>query len=174
VTAGSHEIGAPFDRYRDIVRPEWIDYNGHLNVGYYGVVFDYATDEWLDALGLDRAHRDNHRVTTFTLEAHFTYQREVLEGDALRFTTQLLAFDEKRIHYVHCMYREKDGVLSATNELMSLHVSEETRRGAPMHPTVLERLQHVERAHSALPAPAEVGRRIGLRGKSTTATKPRS
>lgn len=162
------QLGAPFDRYRDVVRPEWIDYNGHMNVGYYGVVFDFATDEWLDFLGLDARHREEHRVTTFTLEAHFTYQREVLEADRLRFTTQLLGFDEKRIHYLHRMFRETDGVLSATNELMSLHVSEETRRGAPMHPAVIEQLERVEPAHAALAVPAEIGRSIGLRAGRAT------
>ena len=157
-----------FDAYRDVVRPEWIDYNGHLNVGYYGVVFDYATDEWLDHLGLDTPHRTQHRVTTFTLEAHFTYQREVVEGDRLRFTTRLLAFDEKRIHYLHRMYREADGVLAATNELMSLHVSVDTRRAAPMHETVQSRLAQAQASHAASPTPDEVGRVMGLGSRATT------
>src|SRR2546425_10342096 len=64
------ELQAPFDRYRDHVRPEWIDGNGHMNVGYYLVVFDYATDEFLSWVGLDARHRREHRVTTFCLEAH--------------------------------------------------------------------------------------------------------
>lgn len=161
-------VEAPLCLHRGVIRPEWIDYNGHMNVGYYGVVFDYATDEWLDFVGLDRRHRDVQRVTTFTLEAHFTYQREVLEGERLRFTTQLLGYDEKRIHYLHRMFRESDGVLSATNELMSLHVSEETRRATPMHPAVLSQLARIEPAHAALATPVEAGRVIGLRVKSTT------
>jgi acyl-CoA thioester hydrolase len=160
---------APFDRYRDIVRPEWIDHNGHMNVGYYGVVFDYATDAWLDFLGLDRRHRAEHGVTTFTLEAHFTYQHEVVEGDTLRFTTQLLGFDEKRIHYLHRMFRAQDGVLAATNELMSLHVSADTRRGAPMHADVLERIVRVDRTHAALTRPVEAGRTISLRARAPAA-----
>lgn len=157
-----------FDSYRDFVRPEWIDYNGHLNVGYYGVVFDRATDAWLDSLGLDGAHRARERVTTFTLEAHFTYQKEVVEGDALHFTTQLLAYDEKRIHYFHRMYRETDGALSATNELMSLHVSEKTRRAAAMHAGVLAALASCEDQHARLERPAEAGRIMGLAVRATT------
>ena len=156
---------APFDGYRDVVRPEWIDYNGHLNVGYYGVVFDLATDAFFDSLGFDSEHQREHRVATFTLEAHFTYQREVLEGEALRFTTQLLGHDEKRIHYLHRMWRGRDGVLSATNELVSLHVSRATRRAAPMHASVQERLDRVAEAHAALPPPPEIGRIMGLSTK---------
>ena len=159
---------APFETYRDVVRPEWIDHNGHMNVGYYGVVFDHATDAWLSHLGLDPEHRRVHRVTTFSLEAHFTYQREVVEGDRLRFTTQLLAHDAKRIHYFHRMLRESDGVLAATNEIMSLHVSEDTRRGAPMHAAVLQRIAVVDALHARLPAPAEAARVIGLRSGATT------
>src|SRR2546428_654047 len=62
-------IPAPFDVYRDVVRPEWIDHNGHMNMGYYLVAFDLATDEWLRYVGLDEAYREAHRVTTFCLEA---------------------------------------------------------------------------------------------------------
>ena len=71
---------APFDEFRDVVRPAWIDENHHLNMGYYVVVFDFATDAWLDHLGLDRAHKTSQGVTTFTLEAHINYLREVGEG----------------------------------------------------------------------------------------------
>ena len=72
---------APFDDYRAVVRPEWIDDNGHLNMGYYVVVFDYATDAWLDHLGLSASERERMGVATFTLESHVNYLREVLEDD---------------------------------------------------------------------------------------------
>src|SRR6266508_4534512 len=86
-----------------VVRPEWIDNIGHMNMGYYLVVFDLATDEWMRRVGLDAAHRRAREVTTFCLEAHVTYHREVREGDPLRFTTRLLAHDTKRMHYIHEM-----------------------------------------------------------------------
>ncbi|MGH7354712.1 MAG: thioesterase family protein [Candidatus Rokuibacteriota bacterium] len=156
------DIEAPFDRYRDVVRPEWIDHNRHMNMGYYLVVFDFATDEFLSWVGLDAAHRHAQQVTTFCLEAHVTYHREVGAGDPLRFTTQLLAHDEKRIHYIHSMYHAAEGYLAATNELMSLHVAEVARRGAPMAPTVLDRLARIQKAHDALPRPPQAGRTIGL------------
>ena len=156
------DIEAPFDRYRDVVRPDWVDHNRHMNMGYYLVVFDFATDEFLSWVGLDAAHRHAQQVTTFCLEAHVTYHREVGAGDPLRFTTQLLAHDAKRIHYIHAMYHAAEGYLAATNELMSLHVSEATRRGAPMAPTVLDRLARIQKAHDALPRPPQAGRTIGL------------
>ena len=83
-------------------------------------------------VGLDDAHRREHDVTTFCLEAHVTYHREVRSGDPLRFTTVLLGHDAKRLHYIHAMYHATEGFLASTNELMSLHVSQATRGAAPM------------------------------------------
>lgn len=156
------DITVPFDAYRDVVRPAWIDHNQHMNMGYYLVVFDYATDEFLAWVGLDAEHRRQHAVTTFCLEAHVTYHREVRAGDPLRFTTLLLGHDAKRLHYFHAMYHAEEGYLAASNELMSLHVSERTRRGAAMAPEILARLARIQAAHDALPRPPQAGRRIGL------------
>jgi len=162
------DIAAPFDAYRDVVRAEWIDNNQHMNMGYYVVVFDLATDEFLRWVGLDEAHRRERRVTTFCLEAHVTYHREVRAGDPLRFTTLLLAHDAKRIHYFHEMYHATRGYLAATNELMSLHVSEVTRRGAPMAPEILARLARIQKAHDELSRPPQAGRAINLAAHPTT------
>ncbi len=158
-------IVAPFDRYRAVVKPEWIDENGHMNMGYYVVVFDKATDEWLDYIGLDLAFKEANDVTTFSVESHVTYQREIGEGDPLRFTTQLFGFDAKRIHYAHEMYHAEEGFLASTNELMSFHVSNETRRSAPMAPEIQARLAEIQTAHEKLPIPSYVGRVIGLKAK---------
>ena len=133
-----------------------------MNMGYYVVAFDLATDEFFRWVGLGAEHRRERGVTTFCLEAHVTYNREVRAGDPLRFTTRLVAHDAKRIHYIHEMYHAQEGYLAATNELMSLHVSESTRRSAPMAPEVLDRLARIQAAHDALPRPPQVGRTIGL------------
>jgi acyl-CoA thioester hydrolase len=173
---GSSTRTAPFDRYRDVVRPEWIDENDHMNMGYYVVVFDLATDAWLDHIGLDRAHKQSHSVTTFTLESHTCYLRELRCGDPLRFTTLLLGFDHKRIHYIHEMWHADRHYLAATNELMSLHVSQTTRRTAPIAPQVVSRLESLHIVHSRVAPPVAAGRRIGLderpRNESTRNESP--
>jgi acyl-CoA thioester hydrolase len=152
----------PFDGYRDLVRPEWIDENQHMNMGYYVVVFDHATDAWLDHVGLTAEHKEAHGVSTFTLESHVLYLRELREGDPLRFTTRLLDYDEKRIHYLHEMHHGTGHFLASTNELMSLHVSRGARRATPMAEAVLERLAELAEAHGRLPPPPQAGRHIGL------------
>ena len=153
-------VPAPLEIYRAVVEPDWIDYNGHMNVAYYVLVFDRATDAFLDYLGLDEALRNATGSSTFSVEAHITYQREVAEGDPLRFTTQLLGYDQKRIHYIHHMYHAAEGYLAATIEWMSLHIDLEQRRVAPLPPAVMARLAEVLAAHQALPLPDEVGRVI--------------
>ena len=166
-------IPTPFDQFRATVQPDWIDHNGHLNMGFYMVVFDFATDEFMDFIHLTRPHRKDRQVTTFTLEGHITYNQEIGEGEPMRFTTQLLDFDEKRFHYIHHMYHGTEGYLAATNELMSLHVSLETRRSTPMQPEILDRLDVIKSAHASLPANPYTGRLIGLKAKATT-TSPQS
>ena len=159
--------GHLLDTHRDIVKPEWSDHIGHFNMGYYLVVFDRATDAFLHQVGLTAELREGTGATTFTLEAHVNYLNELHEGDPLRFTTRLLGFDHKRIHYFHEMYHATEGYLAATNELMSLHVNHSTRRSAPMAVEVTRCLEEILEAHEPLPLPEQVGRRIGLERRPT-------
>lgn len=154
---------ALLELHTEIVRPEWIDYNGHMNVAYYLLAFDHATDAFLDYLGIGQDYLRQAHHSTFTLEGHITYDREVKEGDPLRFTTRLLDYDRKRIHYFHCMYHATKGYLASTNEMLTLHVSMQTRRSAPLPEALLQKLEKLLGAHRKLPVPAQVGRRIGIR-----------
>ena len=130
-------------------------------------MFDRATDAFLHQVGLTAELREGTGATTFTLEAHVNYLNELREGDPLRFTTRLLGFDHKRIHYFHEMYHATEGYLAATNELMSLHVNHSTRRSAPMAMEVTRCLEEILEAHEPLPMPEQVGRRIGLERRPT-------
>ncbi|MEO9900618.1 thioesterase family protein [Nisaea sp.] len=145
------------------VQPEWVDYNGHMNVGYYVVAFDKATDALLDHLGIGASYREECDASVFVLEAHLTYDREVMLGDGLRFSTQILDHDAKRMHVFHRMYHADEGYLAATNELMIMHIDLKTRRSSPFSKTVLERLQDLKRDHDALPKPDAAGRVIAIR-----------
>lgn len=153
-------IDAPLELYRDEVRPEWIDYNGHMNVAYYVLAFDYATDAFFDHIGLDDSYRAKSANSTFAVEAHLTYQREVAEGDPLRFTTQLLGFDDKRLHFVHRMYHAGEGFLAATSEWLSLHIDLRVRRVSILPESIKTRLAEIMDSHERLPRPPEAGRVI--------------
>lgn len=153
-------IEAPFDRHRAVVLPEWIDYNGHMNVAFYLLAFDQATDLFFDYLGLDAAHREAAGGSTFAGDIHLTYQRELGEGDALRVTSQLLGFDDKRLRFFQHMVHAEQGFLAATMECLTLYVDLARRKVAPFPPGIAARLEAVFAAHSALPLPAEAGRVI--------------
>lgn len=161
-------IQAPMETLRETVRAEWTDYNGHMNLAYFVLVFDLATDGFYAGFGLgeDYCRRTNH--STFAVESHTAYLAEVHEGAALRCTTQLLGFDAKRMHYFHRMYRTDDGVLAATMELMAVHVDLAVRKVRPMPDDVQDRLGRIFVAHAALERPAQIGRVMqlgGARGK---------
>lgn len=154
-------IAAPLALHEERVRPEWIDYNGHMNVAYYVLAFDHATDTFLDFVGLDHAYRQSTQCSTFAVEAHVTYQQEVKEADPLRITTQLLSCDSKRMHYFHTMYHADEGYRAATLEQLSLHVDLSRRRVAAMPNVLFERVVAVRKAHAGLGRPVEAGRVIG-------------
>src|SRR5689334_23702602 len=86
------------------VLPEWVDYNGHMNVAWYVLAFDHATDALLDWLGLGRAYAESENRSVFVLETHVTYEREVTAGDTLRFRTRLIDHDARRLHVFHEMF----------------------------------------------------------------------
>lgn len=153
---------APLELWREAVRPEWIDYNGHMNVAYYTLVFDHGVDAFFEYVGLGRAYRDSTTGSTFAVEQHITYNREVIEGDELRCTTRLVAFDEKRIHHFHEMYHAADGYLAATTEFLSLHVDLSIRKVTPMPENILARLADLLAAHRTLPPSDNIGRMIGV------------
>ena len=80
------------------VEPQWIDYNGHLNVAYYNVLFDRAVDEVYELLGLGPDYLKQHKHSTMVVEMHVRYLREVHESDPVRGDVQLLDYDAKRMH----------------------------------------------------------------------------
>jgi acyl-CoA thioester hydrolase len=144
------------------VLPEWIDANGHMNLAYYVVLFDQATDVVYEALGVGQAYRDATGNSTFTAETHTLYDREVLVGERVRIVTRLLGVDAKRIHYFHEMFHAEGGHRVAAQELMGLHIDLRVRRVAPFPADLLGRLQAAVQAQAGEPLPEGIGRRIAM------------
>ncbi len=153
---------APLCLHRGSIRPEWIDYNGHMNVAYYVLVFDQGTDALLDYLGMDADYRARTGYSTYVLESHITYERELKAGEAYRVTTQLLDWDAKRLHYFEQLYREIDDTLCATTEIMLMHMDMATVRSTPMPDAVQGQVAALMGAHAGLPRPPQAGRVIGI------------
>jgi acyl-CoA thioester hydrolase len=160
---------APFVSSVMQVEPAWIDYNGHLNMAYYNVLFDRAVDETYELLGCGVAYLEATRHSTFTAEAHVRYLRELHAGDPVRVTFQLLDFDAKRMHYFEQLFHAEEGWLSATSETMVLHVDMTVKKTAPFPEAITAQLARMKAAHAHLPLPEGVGRRIAMPGKADTA-----
>ena len=156
-------LSAALDAGEATVRPEWIDYNGHMNVAYYVLAIDNALDRVFDALGVGEAWVKRTNMSFFVAEAHVTYAREVKEGDRLRFSFQMLGMDAKRLHYFMTMHHAQEGFLSATSEQIALHVDLGARKSAEMAGDVRERFEALMAGHRGLPVPPQAGRVIGIR-----------
>lgn len=146
------------------IEPAWIDYNGHLNMAYYNVLFDRCADEAFALLGMGPKYAEERRLTTYTAEIHVCYVRELHLSDRVTGTFQLLDHDEKRFH-VFQELRHTDGWLAATCEVLTLHVDMNGPRVCPFPPDVLEKMSAMRAAHAGLPVPERAGRSIGIRRK---------
>ena len=153
---------APLDIHRSTVLPEWVDWNGHMNVAFYVLAFDQASGAFMRNMGLGRPYVDGKLGMTFVLETHVTYDREMRQGAPMRFVTQLLERDAKRVHLYHEMFHAAEGYLAATNEVIVMNIDYATRRSARWPAPVAERLETLWQAHKNLKRPAKAGRVMGL------------
>jgi acyl-CoA thioester hydrolase len=159
-------MSQPVIVHHDIVRPEWIDSNGHMNLAYYVVVFDLATDKLYATLGVGDAYREATGNSCFTAETHTVYEREVHLGERLHVHTWLLGADSKRLHYFHELFHSDSGDRSATQELMALHIDMRVRRVAPFPDLQREALQQAVANFAPVQPPKGIGRRISIPERS--------
>jgi acyl-CoA thioester hydrolase len=157
---------APFVSSVMRVERAWIDYNGHLNMAYYNVVFDRAVDEAFELIGIGLDYVKTRRHSCFTAEVHVRYLRELHAGDPVRVTFRLLDYDAKRLHFFEELFHASECWISATSENMALHVDMNAGKTAPFPAEVAARLAKMKASHSKLPCPEAVGRRIAMPGKS--------
>ncbi|WNC93739.1 thioesterase family protein [Paraburkholderia sp. FT54] len=152
--------------YRDTVRAEWVDYNGHLRDAFYMLIFSFATDALIDLIGLPDAVRKERRRSIYTLEAHINYLHEIKEGAQVRVDMRVLGHDAKRLHLYLEMFADDGDEPVAAGEQMLLHVDTRGPRAAAFEPDVAAHLRALAEAHAALPPAAFAGRVIGLPAKT--------
>ncbi|MET9514586.1 thioesterase family protein [Streptomyces sp. NPDC002994] len=130
------------------VRPEWIDYNGHMSEAFYVLVFGYATDAMMIETGLHSSYRESTGCSLYTVEAHIRYLRDVAEGAHLAVRTRILGADAKKARFAHELYvvgeadaaPAPDAAPVATTELLAVHVDQKAGRAAPFPDVIRERL----------------------------------
>ncbi|SEO34005.1 (3S)-malyl-CoA thioesterase [Salinihabitans flavidus] len=144
------------------IEPEWIDYNGHLNMAYYLVLFDRGADEAFEAMGFGPAYAEARKLTTYTGEFRIRYLRELHLGSRVRISFQILDHDEKRFHAFQTLYHE-DGWIAASAESLTLHVDMTGPKVVPMPEDIRAKVSAMAEDHAALPRPVDAGRSIGIR-----------
>lgn len=146
-------VEAPLPLYECRVAPDWVDYNDHMTESAYLLAFGWASDAMFRYIGIDEEYRAAGH-SFYTVESHLVYNREVSTGEPLRFTTQLLGHDHKRLHIFHSMYHGDTGDLLCTNEQMLVHVDMGAARSIDTLPGPKAVLDAVWEVHSGMDRPA--------------------
>lgn len=147
------------------VEDQWIDYNDHVNMAYYSLIFDRSSDAAIDILNLGEAYRRAEDKTLMTVEAHVTYLRELKPGSQVRASFRLLDADAKSLHVYQELFHT-DGWLSATSESLLLHIDLKAPGGPKVvrfSDEIAEDVQTMLRYHRSLPRTKYMGKVIGIR-----------
>ena len=155
-------IEAPLEIYRATVLPQWIDYNGHMNVAYYLMAADHAMDAFGTRIGIGESYMKATNKSTFALDTRIIYLRELTLGAPIRVTAQLIAYDSKRIHVCLQLLHGEEGWISALSEWVLVHVDLGARRSEPLPEKSLAILGEIMAAHESLVRHAALVRPFGL------------
>ena len=153
---------APFVAPQAEIEAGWIDYNGHMNMAYYNVLFDRAADAVFETIGLTPDYAGQYGLSFFVVEVHVCYVRELHFGDQVTASFQLIDFDEKRLH-AFSELRHVDGWLAATSEALYLHIDASGPKVAPMPEPMFDEVARMREDHSRLPRPEPVGHQIRIK-----------
>ncbi len=155
-------FAAPFVSSVLEIQKDWIDYNGHLNMAYYNVLFDRCSDEAFELMGMGPNYARDRKLTVYTAEVHICYVRELHLDHRVTASLQILDHDAKRIRFFQEL-RHTDGWLAATSENLILHVDMAGPKVAPFPADIAEKIEAMAAAHATLPVPERAGRSIGIR-----------
>ena len=148
------------EHFRGNVQAEWVDHNGHMNLAYYVLAFDLATDKFFQGFGLDQKYRDENQLSTFAGSVHVHYKSELHLGDEFEINCYLLGHDRKRIRHMNRMYRISGGEEVALMESLQLHVDLSARRVCEMPDELFSSLEKLQSVQGVIEIPPEIGRGI--------------
>ena len=107
---------------------EWVDYNNHLNMAYYVLIFDQACEVLLEKFKMGAVSAKNERRSTMVVETNTKYINEVKEGVEVDIMLTFFDHDKKRLHLSLDMIEKQTKKISASIEWLSLYVNLETRK----------------------------------------------
>ena len=105
------------------IKKEWTDYNGHMNVAYYVLIFDlYAAEILMTKFNMGEKSAKETNKSTMVVESHITYNQELKEGDEVDLNLIYFSHDKKRLLYKFEMKHKTKKYLASTIEILSLYV----------------------------------------------------
>ena len=107
---------------------DWVDYNGHMNLAFYILVFDKGAENILSKFRMGENSAMTTKMSTMVVETHTTYNNEVKEGEEVEVKLSFFDHDKKRLHYRLEMFEKSKNILSATTEVISLYINLNTRK----------------------------------------------
>ena len=158
-------IAAPFVSRVMEIEKDWIDYNGHLNMAYYNVIFDRCSDEAFELHGHGPGLCARPQAHHLHGRSPCLLRAELHLGDKVTVTFHLIDHDDKRLR-AYQEIRHADGWLAATSETLSLHIDMSGPKVAPFPPDIDGKVEAMRAAHAGLPMPERAGRSIGIKRKS--------
>ena len=111
-----------------IIKKEWTDYNNHMNMAYYVLVFDQVWENMLEKFKMGENSAKTTNMSTMVVETYTTYNNEVKEGDEVEINLTFFDHDKKRLHYKMEMIEKSSQKLSATLEILSLYIDLNKRK----------------------------------------------
>ena len=111
-----------------IIKKEWTDYNNHMNMAYYVLVFDQIWEVMLEKFKMGEQSAKTTKMSTMVVETHTTYNNEVKEGDEVEINLTFFDHDKKRLHFKMEMIEKSSKKLSATLESLSLYIDINRRK----------------------------------------------
>ena len=127
--------------YHGAVQADWLDYNGHMNVAYYVMAFDHATDAVFDEWQIGADYCRDQQRSLFAVEQHTVYDRELTQGAGFEVVTYPVRLSPKTLHLIMAMRHREAGFLVATQEHLFVHVDMVARRAVPWSDTAYQGLQ---------------------------------
>ena len=111
-----------------IIKKEWTDYNNHMNMAYYVLVFDQIWEIIIEKFKMGEQSAKTTKMSTMVVETHTTYNNEVKEGDEVEINLTFFDHDKKRLHFKMEMIEKSSKKLSATLEMLSLYIDLSKRK----------------------------------------------
>ena len=151
--------------YRTTIKAEWIDSNDHMAVPYYHVIMNDAAWHASESWGYGVEYRTQCGQTSFVLEMHLRYLRELKVGDPVSATVRIAGMDDKRMVFYYEVHNERDDYLAATGEALVISVGMATRRVVPFDAELHQRLSSIHEWHRTIEPPPQTGiLKIGAAG----------